>query len=88
MRTLIREGKTAEAEALCSDAFYGTNEQQRHYHPLGDFHIWQDGADNYTDYERSLDLENSICETRWKSGGVSYSRTVFASCPDNVRKVG
>ncbi|MDE5576586.1 MAG: glycoside hydrolase family 95 protein [Oscillospiraceae bacterium] len=84
MRTLIREGKTAEAEALCSDAFYGTNEQQRHYHPLGDFHIWQGGADGYTDYKRSLDLENSVCETKWKSGGVSYSRTVFASCPDNV----
>lgn len=84
MRALIREGKTAEAEALCSDAFYGTNENQRHYHPLGDFHIWQSGADGYTDYERSLDLENSICTTCWKSGGVSYSRTVFASCPDNV----
>ena len=84
MRTLIREGKTAEAEALCSDAFYGTNEHQRHYQPLGDFHIWQGGTDGYTDYERSLDLENSVCETKWKSGGVSYSRTVFASCPDNV----
>ena len=84
MRTLIRQGKTAEAEALCSDAFYGTNENQRHYHPLGDFHIWQGGTDGYTDYERSLDLENSVCETKWKSGGVSYSRTVFASCPDNV----
>lgn len=84
MRTLIREGKTSEAEALCSDAFYGTNENQRHYHPLGDFHIWQSGAENYTDYERSLDLENSICTTCWTSGGVSYRRTVFASCPDNV----
>ena len=56
MRALIREGKTAEAENLCSDAFYGTNENQRHYHPLGDFHIWQSGTENYTDYERSLDL--------------------------------
>lgn len=84
MRALIREGKTAEAEALCSDAFYGTNENQRHYHPLGDFHIWQCGTEDYTDYERSLDLENSICTTCWTSEGVSYRRTVFASCPDNV----
>lgn len=84
MRALIREGKTAEAENLCSDAFYGTNENQRHYHPLGDFHIWQSGTENYTDYERSLDLVNSVCTACWKSGGVSYSRTVLASCPDNV----
>ncbi|MCM1024129.1 MAG: glycoside hydrolase family 95 protein [Prevotella sp.] len=84
MRALIREGKTSEAEALCSDAFYGTNENQRHYQPLGDFHIWQDNADGFTDYERSLDIENSLCAAHWKSGGVSYSRTVFASFPDNV----
>ena len=31
IRTLIREEKTTEAEELCADAFYGTNENQRHY---------------------------------------------------------
>lgn len=84
MRKLIREGKTAEAENLCADAFYGTNENQRHYQPLGDFHIWQGGTEEYTGYERSLDLEKSLCAVRWEKDGVTYERTVFASRPDEV----
>lgn len=84
MRRLIREGKTAEAENLCADAFYGTNENQRHYQPLGDFHIWQGGTEEYTGYERSLDLEKSLCAVRWEKDGVTYERTVFASRPDEV----
>ena len=38
IRRLINEEKTTEAEQLCADAFYGTNENQRHYQPLGDLH--------------------------------------------------
>lgn len=84
MRRLIREGKTTEAERLCEDAFYGTNENQRHYQPLGDFHIWQGGTDGYADYKRSLDLEKSLCAVQWEKDGVTYERTVFASRPDEV----
>lgn len=84
IRSLIKEGRITEAQALCEDAFYGTNEQQRHYHPMGDLHIWQSGTEDIADYCRSLDLENALCETRWESGGVKYSRTVFVSHPDEV----
>ncbi len=84
MRQLIREGKTTEAENLCADAFYGTNENQRHYQPLGDFHIWQGGTEGYTGYKRSLNLEKSLCATCWEKDGVTYKRTVFASRPDEV----
>lgn len=84
MRSLIKEGRITEAQALCEDAFYGTNEQQRHYHPMGDLHIWQSGTEDITGYRRSLDLENALCETCWESGGVKYSRTVFVSKPDEV----
>ncbi|MGN0676056.1 MAG: glycosyl hydrolase family 95 catalytic domain-containing protein, partial [Oscillospiraceae bacterium] len=84
IRSLIREGKTTEAENLCCDAFYGTNENQRHYQPLGDFHIWQDGTDNYSEYKRSLDLETAICRTEWISGGVKYTREIFVSHPDEA----
>ncbi|MGN0608168.1 MAG: glycosyl hydrolase family 95 catalytic domain-containing protein [Oscillospiraceae bacterium] len=84
IRSLIKEGRITEAQALCEDALYGTNEQQRHYHPMGDLHIWQSGTEDIADYRRSLDLENALCETRWESGGVKYSRTVFVSHPDEV----
>lgn len=88
MRSLIREGKTTEAERLCEDAFYGVNEQQRHYQPLGDFHIWQDNAENYSDYMRCLNLSNAVCETYWTDGGVRFCRRVFASYPDSVIVIG
>ena len=84
MRSLIRQGKTAEAERLCEDAFYGTNENQRHYQPLGDLHIWQDGAENYSAYKRSLDLETAVCSAEWENDGVKYKRDVFVSAPEQV----
>ena len=84
IRTAIKEGRTTDAENICCDAFYGTNEQQRHYQLLGDLHIWQGGADNYSDYTRYLDLTTGICSTQWVSDGVIYNRDVFVSKPDEV----
>ena len=83
IRTLIREEKTTEAEELCADAFYGTNENQRHYQPLGDLHIWQ-SVGEYEGYVRSLSLDTAVCVTSFTSGGVKYTRTVIASHPDEV----
>ena len=83
IRQLINEEKTTEAENLCSDAFYGTNENQRHYQPLGDLHIWQDAPD-YKYGWRGLDLMQAISEVCFESGAVSYRRRVMASYPDQV----
>lgn len=84
IRELIRKGKIDDAENLCEDSFYGTNDQQRHYQPLGDLHIWQSGTEGYSDYKRSLDLGRAVCDTEWTSGGVKFGRRIFASAPDNV----
>ncbi|MGN1106481.1 MAG: glycoside hydrolase N-terminal domain-containing protein, partial [Huintestinicola sp.] len=81
IRRLISEGKTAEAESVCSDAFYGTNENQRHYQPLGDLHIWQNAPD-CCDYKRGLSLDKAVSWTNFTSDGVNYTREVFASHPD------
>ena len=37
-----------------------------------------------SDYSRSLDLETGLATVRYASGGVRYTRTCFASCPDRV----
>ena len=84
IRTAIREGRTTDAENICCDAFYGTNENQRHYQPLGDLHIWQGGTENYSDYTRYLDLSTAVCSTQWVSDGVIYNRDIFVSKPDEV----
>lgn len=83
IRELINEEKTTEAEELCSDAFYGTNENQRHYQPLGDLHIWQN-APEASNYVRGLSLETAVSYVNFTSGGVNFKREVFASHPDEV----
>ena len=87
MRKLIRDGKTTEAENLCAEAFYGTNENQRHYQPLGDLHIWQQSDGEVQDYKRSLDISKAVSTTAWQSGGVKYFREIFVSHPDEVMTV-
>lgn len=87
MRKLIRDGKTTEAENLCAEAFYGTNENQRHYQPLGDLHIWQQSDGEVLNYKRSLDISKAVSTTVWQSGGVKYFREVFVSHPDEVMTV-
>ncbi len=84
MRELLKNGKTSEAEALCFDSFMGTNENQRHYQPMGDLHIWQSGAENISGYKRSLDLNTALCVTEWQSEDILYKRTVYVSFPDQV----
>ena len=84
IRTAIKEGRTTDAENICCDAFYGTNENQRHYQPMGDLHIWQEGTDNYSDYRRYLDLSTAVCSTQWENDGVIYNRDIFVSKPDEV----
>lgn len=83
IRKLIDDGKLAEAQSVCEDAFYGTNENQRHYQPLGDFHLWQT-AGEYFSYSRSLDIANAVSEVSFVSDGVKYVRKVFASHPDEI----
>ena len=87
MRQLIRDGKTTEAENLCAEAFYGTNENQRHYQPLGDLHIWQQSDGEVLNYKRSLDISKAVSTTAWQSGGVKYFREVFVSHTDEVMTV-
>lgn len=83
MRRLINEGKPAEAEALCADAFYGTNENQRHYQPLGDLHIFQN-ISGYENYEMGLDLSCGLQSMYFTANGVRYCREIISSCPDEV----
>ncbi|MDR0698976.1 MAG: glycoside hydrolase family 95 protein [Tannerella sp.] len=54
------------------------------YAPLGDLVINQRYAGEVSDYYRDLNLNNAVATTRFKAGGVAYSREIFASAPDQV----
>jgi alpha-L-fucosidase 2 len=52
--------------------------------PLGDVYLDFEGDDPVTGYRRDLDLTNAAATTRYQQGGAVFTRTVFASAPDNV----
>lgn len=54
------------------------------YQPLGDLWIEQPGLQHITNYYRDLNISNATATTRFQSGGVNFTRTVFISAPDDV----
>lgn len=54
------------------------------YQPLGDLWIEQDGLRQISNYYRDLNISNATATTRFQSDGVTFTRTIFVSAPDNV----
>ena len=55
------------------------------YLPMGDIMIKQNfNGQQPTSYYRDLDLENASSVTKFTIAGVSYTREVFISAPDNI----
>lgn len=100
IRRLLMDGRVEEAEKLAVLALTGVPESQRHYQPLGDLILefdYSQGFDlgsrrhwgmtskvEFSDYRRSLDLDNALITVSYKVHGVSYTRTLFASAVDQV----
>jgi alpha-L-fucosidase 2 len=81
IRELLWAGKQKEAEDLAMKEFMSDPIRQRAYQALGDLLIETPGAENPTEYKRSLDLDTGIATTEFTAGGVKYKREVFASYP-------
>jgi alpha-L-fucosidase 2 len=54
------------------------------YQPLGDLVIRYQDTSSVVDVYRELDLKTAVTTTRFRSGGVEWTRQVFASAPDSV----
>ncbi|GAB3916750.1 glycoside hydrolase family 95 protein [Larkinella terrae] len=54
------------------------------YQPLGDLLLKQDFSGLPTDYYRDLNIKTATSTTRFKANGVSYTREIFVSAPDQV----
>ncbi|HTJ52257.1 MAG TPA: glycoside hydrolase family 95 protein, partial [Cyclobacteriaceae bacterium] len=54
------------------------------YEPLGDLKLNFTVNGEPTDYYRDLDISSAIATTRFKVGGVEYTREQFASAPQQV----
>ena len=86
IRRLLLDGKVKEAEALADKDMLAIPRRQPPYEPLGDLRLHFDGIDakSVENYQRSLDLYDGIASVSFDSGGVHYTRQVFASYPDHA----
>lgn len=84
IRQLIFDGKQKEAEDLAMKEFMGVPIRQRAYQSFGDLYITFKNQSEITNYNRELDLKESVCRVSYDSDGVNYKREYLASNPDNV----
>ena len=60
---------------------YGLDDK---YPQLAEISLNHSSEDNYSDYKRVLDIDNSTLTESFKVNGVTYTREYFMSYPDNV----
>lgn len=83
IRKLIFEGRSREAQALVAKNFE-TSRNGMPYQTMGSMLLHFPGHESVTDYYRDLNIEKAVATTRYKVGGVTYNREVFASFTDDV----
>src|SRR5688572_23686062 len=54
------------------------------YEPLGDLSLRYNLNGTPTSYYRDLNISSAVATTRFNVNGVTYTREMFASAPDNV----
>ena len=84
LRQLLWDGKQKEAEALATQEFMSVPLRQKAYQPFGD--IWLSFPDhtNAQEFRRELDLDTAVAKVSYKAGGVTFTRELLASHPDDV----
>lgn len=84
IRKLIFEGNHKEAEKLANQAIITKTSHGQKFEPVGNLNLIFDGHENYTNYNRELDIERAISKTSYQIGDVVYTREAFASLADRV----
>ncbi|MEZ4711684.1 MAG: glycoside hydrolase family 95 protein [Caldilineaceae bacterium] len=81
LRGAIAAGQYAEADRLAK-GLQGVFTQS--YMPLGDLLLEFAGHDAAVEYQRELDLDSAIAVTRYTVEGMTFTREVLASAPDQA----
>jgi alpha-L-fucosidase 2 len=85
IRRLILAGRIREAERLAALTLAGTPESARPYQSLGDLYFHDDCQEAAVEsYHRELDLNRAVVQVVYSGGGVTYTREIFVSAPDQV----
>ena len=84
IQKLLLDNKILEARNLARTTLMGDVMGVRSYQSFGDLKIEHSGAQDIQSFRRELDLSTGISKTVFTSNGVTYTRELFASAPDDV----
>jgi alpha-L-fucosidase 2 len=84
VRQLIFAGDYTGAESMINQNMTAAQLHGSMYQPIGDLRLAFPGHANPSAYYRELDLKRAVATTRYDVAGVTYTREVFASHPDQV----
>jgi alpha-L-fucosidase 2 len=84
IRRLLFLGDIARAHDLFGRRMMGKPYEQMKYQPLGDLLLDFPKTGAATDYRRELDLDRAMTRVTYRAAGVTYTREVFVSAPDQV----
>jgi alpha-L-fucosidase 2 len=84
VRRLIADGQYADAAKLVGAKVMSKPLRQMPYQTVGDLALTFPPVEAVENYRRDLDLTTATAHVSYVSGGVTFSREVFASAPDQV----
>jgi alpha-L-fucosidase 2 len=84
VRRLIADRKYAEAAKVVGARVMSKPLAQMPYQTMGDLALTFPQVDSVESYRRDLDLKTATAHVSYVSGGVTFSREVFASAPGQV----
>ena len=79
---LMKEGKKLEAQEIVRREWLGVLHQS--YQPMSDLYINSSMTGAVSEYQRTLDINNSVSTVSYTQNGVAFKREVIASNPDDV----
>ena len=84
VRRLLAERKYPEAAKLVEGKVMSKPLAQMPYETIGDLALTFPQVDSVENYRRDLDLATATAHVSFTTGGVTFSREVFASAPDQL----
>ena len=84
VRRLLAESKYTDAAQLVGAKVMSKPLEQMPYQTVGDLALTFPQVDAVENYRRDLDLATATAHVSFTTGGVTFSREVFASAPDQV----
>ncbi|MDR2913786.1 MAG: glycoside hydrolase family 95 protein [Tannerella sp.] len=80
--SLLKKGEYAKANDIATKQWLGRLHQ--YYQPFGDLHIESNKTGDVSGYKRELNISESVAKTTFTQNGITYTREIFASNPENV----